>query len=383
MKRSIERILTTHTGALPGPPEFDQVAMRMRNGESYDLGAFAGMVQRSTAEVIRRQAEIGIDVVSDGQLGMVRSLLDYSERFAGTEVKTVAPGEVAITILKSREREEFQDFYASMPFIVPPKTRTVVTGPLTHKGLDGLRRDLEGFKAALRKVKVEEAFVPVLAPGWVDHFIFNQYYPTDEAFIYAIADVLHPEYQAVVDAGFILQIDDPGLPDSWSTFIPALSVKEYRQYAALRVEALNHALAGIPEDKVRYHICWGSWHGPHTTDLPLREITDLLLSVRAEAYSIEAANPRHEHEWKVWRDVKLPEGKLLIPGVVSHATNVVEHPEVIADRILRYTSVVGSRNVIAGTDCGMGGRCHRQIGWAKLKALVEGAQLASRELRFN
>jgi 5-methyltetrahydropteroyltriglutamate--homocysteine methyltransferase len=377
MKRSTQRILTTHTGALPGPSEFNELDARVRSGQPYEQKAYAELAQKSIAEVAKRQAEIGIDIISDGQLGMVKSLLDYSERFAGTELKTLGPEEVAITILKSREREEFRDFYATLPFVVPPKTRTVVTGPLQHKGLGNLERELETFKAALKEVTVEEAFVPVLAPGWIDHFIFNQYYPTEEAFIYAIADVLKPEYRAVVDAGFLLQIDDPGLPDSWPSFIPALSVEEYRKYATLRVEALNYALADIPEDRVRYHICWGSWHGPHTTDLPLREIVDLLLSVRAQAYSIEAANPRHEHEWKVWREVKLPDGKILIPGVVSHATNVVEHPEVVADRIIRYTSVVGRQNVIAGTDCGMGGRCHPQIGWAKLRALVEGAHLAT------
>ena len=208
----------------------------------------------------------------------------------------------------------------------------------------------------------------------------NAHYPNAEAFLEGIANALAVEYRAIVDAGFLLQLDDPGLPDTWDMLDPPPTLDEYRRYAALRIEALNHALKGIPEDRVRYHICWGSWHGPHTADLPLREIIEVMLRVNAQAYSVEAGNVRHEHEYKVWRDVKLPAGKILIPGVVSHATNVVEHPEVVADRLLDYARLVGRENVIAGTDCGLGGRVHSQLAWAKLAALTEGAQLASREL---
>ena len=208
----------------------------------------------------------------------------------------------------------------------------------------------------------------------------NRYYNTQEEFLFAIADALRVEYRAITEAGFILQIDDPGMAENWDAMDPSVTLEEYRAYARLCIEALNHALDGIPEDRVRYHMCWGSWHGPHITDIPLRDIVDLLLTIRAGAYSLEAGNVRHEHEWKVWRDVKLPDGKQLIPGVVSHATNVVEHPELVADRLVQYAQLVGRENVMAGTDCGLGGRIHPSLAWAKLKVLVEGAALASRQL---
>ena len=221
-----------------------------------------------------------------------------------------------------------------------------------------------------------------IAVGTVETFCRGQdaCYKSAEAFLDGIAKAMAVEYRAIVDAGFVLQLDDPGLPDTWDMLDPHPTLAEYRRYAMLRVEALNHALYGIPEDRVRHHICWGSWHGPHTTDLPLRDIVDVMLNVKAQAYSVEAGNVRHEHEYKVWRDVKLPEGKILIPGVVSHATNVVEHPEVVANRLIAYANAVGRENVIAGTDCGLGGRVHPQIARAKLKALSEGAQLATRQL---
>src|SRR5271169_6207831 len=214
--------------------------------------------------------------------------------------------------------------------------------------------------------------------GWLDHFIFNEYYKTEEEFLFALADALREEYRAVVAAGFVLQIDDPGLPDWWDMLKPEPSVAAYRRFARLRIEAVNHALSGIPEDKVRYHLCWGSWHGPHTHDLPLEHIIDLILEVKAQTYSFEAANVRHEHEWRVWQQAKLPDGKMLMPGVVSHATNLVEHPQLVADRILRYAGIAGRENVIAGTDCGLGGRVHADLAWAKLRSLAEGARLASK-----
>jgi 5-methyltetrahydropteroyltriglutamate--homocysteine methyltransferase len=220
----------------------------------------------------------------------------------------------------------------------------------------------------------------VLAPGWIEHSLYNEYYKTDQEFLFAIAGAMKHEYKAIVDAGFILQLDDPGLPDTYDMIVPAPTIEEYRRFAEIRVDAMNHALAGLPQDRIRYHICWGSWHGPHSHDLELKYVVDLMLKVNAQAYSVEAANPRHEHEWKVWQDTKLPDGKILIPGVVSHASNVVEHPELVADRIIQYANCVGRENVIAGTDCGMGGRVHMQVGWAKLQALVEGAERATREL---
>lgn len=385
MKRSTNRILTTHAGVLSGPPEFAEIDVQMRTNQPYDLQAYDSIRRASVIKTVQRQAETGIDIVSDGELGKSRGFPYYSQRITGIEQRPLKPGEIPMTVRRTRERIEFREFYEHLEKIevrlaLPPGTRLVCNGPLVHKGLGRLQEELDSFREALAGVKVEEAFFPVIAPGWLDHFIFNEHYPSDEAFIYAIAEILKPEYRGVVDAGFILQVDDPGLPDAWPTFIPEPSIEEYRRYAQIRIEALNYALEGIPEEKVRYHICWGSQHGPHVNDIPLKHIVDLMLKVRAQAYSIEAANARHEHEWKLWREVKLPEGKILIPGVVSHATNVIEHPEVVAERITRYTNLVGRENVIAGTDCGMGGRVHPQIGWAKLRALADGAALASKEL---
>jgi 5-methyltetrahydropteroyltriglutamate--homocysteine methyltransferase len=266
---------------------------------------------------------------------------------------------------------------------MPPMTeRVVARGPVKSKGPAAINRQIDAFKAAIARagVPVEEAFIPVLAPGWLDHFIFNEYYKTEEEFVFALAEAIGEEYRAVVAAGFVLQIDDPGLPDWWDMIKPAPTVQAYHRFAKLRIDAVNHALAGIPEEKVRYHLCWGSWHGPHTHDLPLEHIIDLIAEVKAQTYSFEAGNVRHEHEWRVWQTAKLPPGKMLMPGVVSHATNLVEHPQLVADRILRYAAIVGRDNVIAGTDCGLGGRVHADLAWAKLGALVEGARLASKTL---
>jgi 5-methyltetrahydropteroyltriglutamate--homocysteine methyltransferase len=245
-----------------------------------------------------------------------------------------------------------------------------------------VKRDVENLKAATQASGPKDAFMTSIAVGSVEMFCRGQddHYKRPEAFLDAIAKAMAVEYRAIVDAGFVLQLDDPGLPDTWDMLDPQPSVEEYKRYAMVRVEALNQALQDIPEDRVRYHICWGSWHGPHTTDIPLRDIVDVMLKVRAQAYSVEAGNVRHEHEYKVWRDVKLPQGKILIPGVVSHATNVVEHPELVADRLVTFAKAVGRENVIAGTDCGLGGRVHPQIAAAKLQALSAGARLATGQL---
>jgi 5-methyltetrahydropteroyltriglutamate--homocysteine methyltransferase len=299
-------------------------------------------------------------------------------RISGWEMDQPGEGVMATR----RDRERFPGAYTE---IMSGTTRfasttpRVFTGPVSYAGREALKADIENLKAATQGAGATEVFMTSVAPGSFGRRQ-NRYYKTDEEFILAIGEAMREEYRAIVDAGFVLQLDDPGLPDSWDMFNPEPSLEEYKRYAAVTIESLNNALQGIPEAQVRYHICWGSWHGPHTTDLPLRDIVDVLLSVNAGCYSVEAGNVRHEHEWKVWRDVKLPEGKLLMPGVVSHATNVVEHPEVVADRIVRYAEVVGRENVIAGTDCGLGGRIHSEIAWAKLRALAEGARLASAEL---
>jgi 5-methyltetrahydropteroyltriglutamate--homocysteine methyltransferase len=282
------------------------------------------------------------------------------------------------------EQREFAEFYADTGLGAPSTAalRPTCTGPITYTAQQFLRDQLVNLKLAANAAGVEEAFVSAIAPGSLEMFCRDQntHYPTKEKFLEAIADAMREEYRAIVDAGFILQLDDPGLPGAWDMLDPQPSVEDYRRYASQRVEILNHALEGIPVDRVRYHICWGSWHGPHTTDFPLRDIVDVMLRVNAQAYLIEAGNVRHEHEYKVWRDVKLPPGKILIPGVVSHSTDLVEHPELVADRIVTFAEIVGRENVIAGTDCGLGGRVHPQIASAKLRALCDGAALASKKL---
>jgi 5-methyltetrahydropteroyltriglutamate--homocysteine methyltransferase len=384
VKRSTERILTTHAGRLDGPPEYRELMMGMMSGQPVDMQAAGPKIRAAIVDVIRKQADAGIDIVSDGELGKMGfgGIGYYSRRLSGLSTRKLKPGEPAFMTLQTGERLEFADFYKELPFMPATQERAICSGALVYTGHAEVAKDLEIFRSALAESgrKPEETFMCVLAPGWLEHFFLNEYYADDEAYLFALADAMKAEYKAIVDAGFVLQIDDPALPDTYDMIVPNPSIEDYRKFAEVRVDALNHALRGLPEDRVRYHICWGSWHGPHTHDLPLRHVVDLMLRITAGAYSLEAANPRHEHEWKIWQDVKLPEGKLLIPGVVTHHTNVVEHPELVADRIIRYANLVGRENVIAGTDCGMGFRVHPQIAWAKLKALAEGARLAGKHL---
>ena len=260
-----------------------------------------------------------------------------------------------------------------------PVGRPTCTGPIKYTGHAALQADIANLKKAMAASGVEEGFMCSIGPGSFARSA-DVYYKTEEEFLFAAANAMHDEYKAIVDAGIVLQIDDPSLPDNWDMINPEPPLKEFKKFEAVRMEAINHAIRGLPADRIRLHICWGSWHGPHTTDIPLAHIVDLVLSVNAGAYSVEAGNVRHEHEWRVWQDAKLPDGKLLIPGVVSHATNIVEHPQVVADRLVRYAKVVGRENVIAGTDCGLGGRIHPQIAWAKLQVLAEGARIATKEL---
>ena len=391
MKRSTDRIRTTHAGRLPVSPGLENLPVRLYLGEVVDPAAIADGI----ADVVAKQLDAGIDCIGDGEFWKARDFIYYSRHLTGIERRRLKPGETGSTRTNTRERDEFAQFYkdsdkAGTIFYVPgerptPPERecTVATGPIKSKGTAALAQEIEAFKTGLATAgrAVDETFFCVIAPGWLDHFIYNEYYKTEEEFIFALAEVLREEYLAIVKAGFILQIDDPGLVDWWDMLKPALSVEDYRnKFARLRIEAVNHALKGIPEDRVRYHLCWGSWHGPHTHDLPFEHIVGLMLQVKAQCYSFEAANVRHEHEWKLWNDVKLPDGKILLPGVVSHSTNLVEHPELVAERIMRFASAVGRDNVIAGTDCGLGGRVHAEIAWAKLGALVEGARLASKTL---
>jgi len=282
-----------------------------------------------------------------------------------------------------RDRLRFAAAYADPDSGVSTGPRAtlwpVCVGPLAYVGQAAIAADIANVKAGMAAAGVEEGFMTSIAPGSASR-IANTYYKSDEEFLWACADAMREEYKAIVDAGLILQLDDPAIAENWDMVNPEPTVEAYRRFSMLRVEALNHAIKGLPEDRIRFHLCWGSWHGPHTTDIPMRDIVDVMLAVKCGAYSFEAGNVRHEHEWRVWQDVRLPDGKLILPGVVSHATNVVEHPELVAERIARFASAVGRERVIASTDCGLGGRVHPQIAWAKLESLVEGAAMATRQL---
>jgi len=288
-----------------------------------------------------------------------------------------------MTAARRRDRVRFAAAYAdpeSGVFMGPrPSTGPVCVKPLTYIGHAAIRADIDNFKAALQASGVEEGFMTSVAPG-SGYRIPNTYYKSDEGFLYAWAEAMREEYKAIVDAGLVLQLDDPATATGWDMIDPEPKVEDYRKFTMIRVEVLNHALRGLPQDRIRYHLCWGSWHGPHLTDIAMRDIVEVMLAVNAQAYSFEAGNVRHEHEWKVWRDVKLPDDKIILPGVVSHATNVVEHPELVAERILRFANLVGRERVVASTDCGLGGRVHPQIAWAKLEALAQGAALATGQL---
>jgi len=389
MKRSTDRILTTHVGSLIRPQQLlDFVAARQNGGT--DETAYEKCLKDSVAEVVRRQAEAGVDVVDDGEFGKSTSWSLYAlKRLSGFEQRPFQAG--ADSFARGADRERFKEFYAELE---KPSERTwskvttqdvVCVAPIKYTGQDELKHDIANLKAAMQGVKVQEAFLPVAAPSSAIPDRKNEYYKNDEELVVALAEALRTEYRTIVDSGFLLQVDDARAAVTYDRMVPPESFEDYYRWLARHVEVLNHALEGIPEDRVRYHVCWGSWPGPHTTDVPLKKIIDLILKVRAGAYLIEAANPRHEHEWRVWETVKLPEGKILAPGVVSHGTNVVEHPELIAERILRFANLVGRENVIASTDCGFAQeqfnrRVHPTVMWAKLEAMSEGAQLASREL---
>jgi 5-methyltetrahydropteroyltriglutamate--homocysteine methyltransferase len=386
MKRSAERILTTHVVSLVRPPGLVEIMRAKESGQPYDQQGLAAQVRRSVTEVVQRQVEAGVDIVSDGEYGKPSFSGYVNERLTGFERRPRNPQESQL-LNWGRDRKLFREFYEEYDRATGSAAGypVVCTGPIAYCGQAAVQSDIENFKAALAGVNPEEAFIPAVAPGTIELQRRNEYYPTDEAYLFAIADAMREEYSAIVRAGFLLQIDDPRVVTQYGMPDPAPSIEEYRRFAELRVEAINHALADIPPDRVRYHLCWGSWHGPHVTDVPLKDIGDIVLRVRAGAYCVEAANPRHEHEWQVWEDVKLPDGKILIPGVVAHTTNIVEHPKLIAWRIMTYARLVGRENVIAGTDCGFSQgaftpRVHPSIMWAKLQALAEGAQLATKKL---
>jgi 5-methyltetrahydropteroyltriglutamate--homocysteine methyltransferase len=390
MKRSTNRILTTHVGSLIRPPQLLDLARAKENGDPAGAQAYDQSLKDSVAEVVRRQAQAGIDVVNDGEFGKSTSWSLYAlKRVSGFEMRPIQPG--SDPFARGADRERFKEFYAELEggndhtWSNVTKREAVCVAPVKYTGLAELQHDIDNLKAGLQGVKVEEAFLPVAAPSSAIPDRKNEYYKNDEELVVALAEALRTEYRAIVDAGFLLQLDDARAAVTYDRMVPPATFDDYYRWVGRHVDVLNHALEGIPEDRVRYHVCWGSWPGPHTTDVPLGKIVDLILKVRAGAYLIEAANPRHEHEWKVWKGVKLPEGKILAPGVVSHGTNVVEHPELVAERILRFAGVVGRESVIASTDCGFAQeqfnrRVHPSIMWAKLEAMAEGARIASDEL---
>jgi 5-methyltetrahydropteroyltriglutamate--homocysteine methyltransferase len=411
MQRSESRILTTHAGALPRPDDLLPLAGSPNQDRAYAAASATAepmpsdaddrrvRLRTAVADVVRRQMKVGITVVNDGEFGKaMRGRIDYGawvsyvmQRLTGWEVIPDDPGGhdpaggevIPGDFYRRRDRQAFPELYADIDREMfaggrRPMSRAIVS-PVTYKGHAALQADINNLRAAVEHSGAAEAFMTAVAPGSFGREQ-NRYYKTQEDFLFAIADAMRVEYGAIVNAGFVLQIDDPGMAENWDAMDPSVTIEQYRDYARLCIAALNHALDGLPQDRVRYHMCWGSWHGPHLTDIPLHAIADLLLTIDVGAFSVEAGNVRHEHEWRVWRDVTLPASKILIPGVVSHATNVVEHPELVADRIVQYAKLVGRENVIAGTDCGLGGRIHASLAWAKLRALVEGAELASRQL---
>ena len=386
MKTSTNRILTTHVGSLIRPQALQDIMRAKQGGQSFDQAGYDKCLKDLVAEVVRHQAEIGVDVVSDGEFGKAISWNQYVvERLSGFELRPIPadhrPGP------PGNDRTRFKEFYAELDVREPRANPDLVAcvGPVKYVGQDIVKRDIENFKAALKGTKVEEAFMPVVAPSSVLPDRKEEYYKTEEEWLTAITDAMRVEYKMIVDAGFILQIDDARFATAYDRMVPPGTFQDYRRWLEKFVELLNHALEGIPEDRVRYHVCWGSWPGPHCSDVPLRDVVDLILKVKAGAYVIESANPRHEHEWQVWKDVKLPPGRVLIPGVISHATNVVEHPELIAERTVRFANLLGRENVMIGTDCGFAQgtfyrRVHPSVMWAKFEALVEGARLASKQL---
>ncbi len=392
MKRSDHRILTTHTGSLPRPSDLVEALNAKELGKHYDERELGGRVRRAIAEVVRHQTDIGLDVINDGEHSKVNWMAYARGRISGLE-EIDSPVQFRGA---TRDSLAFPAAYEDMKVMLAGRSSVLVakrtvrpkawvcSGPIAYIGQDELRADLGNLRAALEGVKFEEAFLTAISPSNLELYYENHYYASADDYLAALADSMHVEYKAIVDAGFVLQIDDPRMATHYNR-TPGASIDDCRKFIALRAEAVNHALRGIPEDRVRFHTCYSVNIAPRVFDFELKHFVDLMLQIRAGAYSIEAANPRHEHEWELWRNARLPEHKILIPGVVSHCIHLVEHPELVAQRILRFAGVVGRDRVIAGTDCGFGtsgagDEVHPDVAWAKLRSLVEGARIASKKL---
>ncbi len=391
MKHSTDRILTTHVGSLIRPPQLQDFLRLVQGGKAYDEKAYNKCLTDSVAEVVRQQADAGVDVMSDGEFGKSISWAQYAlTRLSGFERRPIKEDKAnpsANPFKRGADRTRFADFYAELDSkeAVATVTEAICTGPIKYTGQAELQRDIDNFKAALKGVKAEEGFLPVAAPASVIPDRKNEYYKNDAELQQAIADAMRLEYKMIIDNGLVVQLDDARLAVTYDRMVPPASFDDYKHWLAQQVDIINHAIEGLPADRIRYHVCWGSWPGPHVSDVPLKDVVDLILKIKVGAYVIEGANPRHEHEWKVWQNAKLGAGQVLIPGVISHATNVVEHPELVAERIVRLAKIVGRENVIAGTDCGFAQgpfyrRVHPTVMWAKLEALAEGARIASKEL---
>jgi 5-methyltetrahydropteroyltriglutamate--homocysteine methyltransferase len=379
MKRSTDQILTTHTGSLPRPDDLVTMLEAREQREARSAPGFDRRVTEAVAEIVGKQVAAGVSVVNDGEMSKVGYSTYVTERLTGFDGETR-------TGLGLVEARTFPEFFQSRMLGVAIK-RPVCNGPISWRGTALVDQDIANLKAALQGQNVADAFITAASPGVVWYFLENSYYPSDEAYVFAVADAMRAEYRAIVDAGFVLQLDCPDLAMGWNHGAFAdKTIEDFRAFAEMHVEALNHALNGIPSDRVRLHLCWGNYEGPHTRDIPLGQIFDVVLKANADAFSFEGANPRHEHEWKLFERVKLPEGKILIPGVLDSTTNFVEHPELVAERIVRYANLVGRENVIAGSDCGFSTfarsalTVHPTVTWAKLQAMAEGAELATQEL---
>ena len=381
MQRSTERILVTHQGTLPRDPDLRDMVVAHEDGKPVDEAQLATRIKSAVADIVKKQIETGIDLVNDGEQS--KSGFQYYARVrrGGHEERQEEPDEgPPPRNTSASDRLDFPGFFSRSGSGRYSRRRSFVTGPLKYIGQEAVQRDIDNLKAAIAGSSASEGLLMVVAPGTIEHWMHNEYYPSQEDFLFALADAMNEEYRAIAEAGLIVHVDDPDLADGWQIY-PEMTLKEYREYADLRVEALNRALKGISPESVILHVCWGSFHNPHTNDLPLRDLIDLFFKVNAQGVSIEAANPRHEWEWSVFEDVKLPEGRILIPGVIGHATDIVEHPELVAQRLIRYAKLVGRENVIAGTDCGIGSRVgHGEVAWAKLAAMAEGARIATQKL---
>ena len=386
MQRSTDRILTTHVGSLIRPDDLKDFIRAKQSGKPFDLAAYKSCLTHSVADIVAQQAKVGIDIPSDGEFGKGISWSQYAlDRLSGFERRPVTRETNPFN--RGLDRSKFAAFYAEMDAAdgINTTADSICVGPIAYTGQDEVQRDIDNFKAALGKVKVSEAFLPVAAISSVIPDRKNEYYKTEDDCSAAIAEAMRTEYKMIVDAGFVIQLDDARAAVTYDRMVPPASFEDYMKWLGKMVDLINHSIAGIPEDRIRYHVCWGSWPGPHTSDVALEKIVHEILRVKAGALVIENANPRHEHEWKVWEKVKLPQGRILVPGVISHATNVVEHPELVAERVTRLAKLVGRENVIASTDCGFAQgpllrRVHPSIMWAKLEALSEGARIASRQL---